>query len=125
MCLKKMNSYPEADLRIFFECIQKKIDQEKENLSSLLDSLESYYAELSCCADVMDRANLSFGVDSILAQICRTKKFLSDLERAKTRIKNRTYGVCQYTGELIPKERLLVNPVASCVVEVKRNPVAS
>lgn len=119
MCLKKLNYYPEADLQVFSSCVQQKIEQEKENLSGLLDSLESYRAELSCCADVMDRANLSFGVDSILAQICRTKKFLSDLERAKTRIKNKTYGVCQYTGQLIPKERLLVNPVASCIVEIK------
>ena len=106
MCLKKLNYYPEADLQVFSSCVQQKIEQEKENLSGLLDSLESYYAELSCCADVM-------------AQICRTKKFLSDLERAKTRIQNKTYGVCQYTGQLIPKERLLVNPVASCIVEIK------
>jgi len=113
-----MINYSDYDLQLFSQKIENRKKETEEILSGLLDTLESYRAELRC-SDVVDRANLSFGVDSILAQICRTKKFLSDLERAKTRIQNKTYGVCQYTGQLIPKERLLVNPVASCIVEIK------
>lgn len=114
-----MINYSDYDLQLFSQEIENRKKETEEILSGLLDTLESYRAELRC-SDVVDRACLSYNVDSTLAQICRTRRYLSDLERANSRIVNKTYGRCQYTGELIPKERLLVNPTASCIVEIKK-----
>ena len=41
------------------------------------------------------------------------------LEAALVRIENKTYGIDRITGELIPKQRLLVVPHATLSVESK------
>ena len=40
----------------------------------------------------------------------RTEKFITNLEHALIRIKNKTYGVCRKTGKLINKDRLRLVP---------------
>jgi PRTRC genetic system protein E len=45
--------------------------------------------------------------DEVKALIDRQQSFISELESALDRIKNKTYGICEETGELIPKEVLL------------------
>jgi len=49
----------------------------------------------------------------------RQQKFISHLEAALNRIKNKTYGVCRVTGKLIPKERLRAVPHATLSIEAK------
>ncbi len=49
----------------------------------------------------------------------RLQKFASQLEAARIRIKNGTYGICKDTGELIPKERLRAVPHTQQTVEAK------
>ena len=45
----------------------------------------------------------------------RMKKKIQETEDALLRIKNKTYGICKVTGELIPVGRLLKNPCAETV----------
>lgn len=49
----------------------------------------------------------------------RLQKFALQLEAARIRIKNGTYGICKDTGELIPKERLRAVPHTQQTVEAK------
>ena len=49
----------------------------------------------------------------------RQQKFIRDLRAALIRIENGTYGICQATGKLIPKERLMIVPHATMTVEAK------
>lgn len=49
----------------------------------------------------------------------RQQKFIRDLRAALIRIENGTYGICQATGKLIPKERLMIVPHATMTVEGK------
>ena len=49
----------------------------------------------------------------------RQQKFIRDLRAALIRIENGTYGICQATGKLIPKERLRIVPHATMTVEAK------
>ncbi len=51
--------------------------------------------------------------------ISRLTKFISYLEAAMVRIENKTYGICQATKTLIPKERLIAVPHASMCIEMK------
>ncbi len=49
----------------------------------------------------------------------RQEKFIRDLKNALIRIKNKTYGVCRVTGNLISKERLKAVPHATLSIEAK------
>ncbi|KXB85118.1 hypothetical protein HMPREF3034_00299 [Prevotella sp. DNF00663] len=49
----------------------------------------------------------------------RQQKFIKGLEAALIRIENKTYGIDRMTGELIPKERLLIVPHATLSVASK------
>ena len=49
----------------------------------------------------------------------RQQKFIIQLENAKARIKNGTYGICIDTGKLIPKERLRAVPHTMHSIEDK------
>lgn len=49
----------------------------------------------------------------------RQLKYITNLENALVRIKNRTYGICSVTGKLIPKERLIAVPHTTQSIEAK------
>jgi RNA polymerase-binding transcription factor DksA len=49
----------------------------------------------------------------------RQLKYITNLENALVRIKNRTYGICTVTGKLIPKERLIAVPHTTQSIEAK------
>ncbi|MEK7108241.1 MAG: TraR/DksA C4-type zinc finger protein [Patescibacteria group bacterium] len=46
-------------------------------------------------------------------------KELRDVEEALERMKKGTYGICKYTGEKIPEERLRIRPTSSASVAAK------
>ncbi len=49
----------------------------------------------------------------------RQLKYITNLENALVRIKNRTYGICTVTGKLISKERLIAVPHTTQSIEAK------
>jgi RNA polymerase-binding protein DksA len=53
------------------------------------------------------------------------EKSLADVDKALTRIKNGTYGICKYCGNPIAEKRLLARPTAnscvSCKTELQEN----
>ncbi len=46
----------------------------------------------------------------------QVKNHLRDIDEALTKMENGTYGICEKTGEPIPKERLKANPLAKTIV---------
>lgn len=46
-------------------------------------------------------------------------KELRDVEDALKRIEKNSYGICKYTGEKIPEERLRIRPTSSASVAAK------
>ena len=48
------------------------------------------------------------------------QKLLRNVERALERIENGTFGVCPHTGQRISDERLIANPLANTLMEVKK-----
>ena len=49
----------------------------------------------------------------------RQLKYITNLENALVRIRNRTYGICTVTGKLIPKDRLIAVPHTTQSIEAK------
>ena len=51
--------------------------------------------------------------------IARQQKYVSYLDRALERIKNKTYGICKVTGDPISRERLEAVPHTEISIEAK------
>lgn len=82
------NVYSDLDLREFEIKIGKKIIDAANGLKTLIESNSE-----------QDNSN-----------IIKQRKYIQSLEEALIRVKNKTYGICQKTGGLIEKERLLSIP---------------
>lgn len=114
--------YSDNELTEFREIILKKLYKAEKDLKEMDKSLTSTneniaQGEVKGLDDslvVEEQENINF-------LIIRQKKFVQHLEQALLRIKTKTYGVCIKTGQLIPKERLLLVPHTQHSVEAKQN----
>lgn len=88
----------------------KKILSRKDDNGT--DSTASGVRTLEDGADMRQKEQLS-------QSAARLQKFATQLEAARIRIKNGTYGVCKDTGKLIPEERLRAVPHTQQTVEAK------
>ncbi len=114
--------YSDEELAEFKALIEKKLKEAREGLEVYLEACEN------AGNDTMDTSptfkNLEEG-SQVLAkeenaqQAARLYKYIQNLESALLRIQNKTYGICQRTGKLIPKERLLSVPHATMCIEAK------
>ena len=122
---EERNRYSEAELKEFETIINDKLASAREELENIKNSLSRIYDNgtdntagnmklLEDGADTMEKENLS-------QLAARQQKFISQLDNAKARIKNGTYGVCIDTGKLISKERLRAVPHTRHSIEAKLN----
>ena len=68
----------------------------------------------------LEEGSLTQSKEELVAMANRQQKFITGLEAALVRIKNKTYGIDRITGELIPKERLRAVPHATLSVASKQ-----
>lgn len=116
--------YSAEDLAKFKEIILAKIACAQEDLEILngaykndrdngTDDTSPTFKALEEGSGTMSKeANVKFAI--------RQEKFISNLQNALLRIKNKTYGVCRVTGKLIQKERLKLVPHATLSIDAKR-----
>jgi PRTRC genetic system protein E len=97
--------YPDDDLRNFKTLISNKIDTANEELKYLkivlIDRNRGIRVE---DYEEMEPAEVEALID-------RKKSFINELESALDRVKKKTYGICEETKQLIPKEILLQSPI--------------
>ena len=120
---EEKNRYSEDELKEFEAIIDDKLASAREELENIKNSLSRINDNgtdntagnaklLEDGADTMEKENLS-------QLAARQQKFISQLENAKARIKNGTYGICIDTGKLISKERLRAVPHTRHSIEAK------
>ena len=121
---KEKNRYADAELEEFRAIIEKKLSEAKDDLLVLKGSLS--HKDDHGTNDTSRSFNMmEDGAETLMreenAQLAaRTEKFITNLEHALIRIKNKTYGVCRKTGKLINKDRLRLVPHATLSVEAKK-----
>ncbi len=112
--------YSDEELQEFENIINRKLEKSKKEL-------DFYLSQLSDMADNPDSKvkGLDDGIGTaeneqttILA--ARLKKYIQHLENAKIRIKNKVYGICRESGQLITKERLKAVPHATLSIKAKQ-----
>ena len=118
------NRYGDTELEEFRTIIAQKLEEAKEALEILKGSLshkdDHGTNDTGRSFNMMeDGAETSMREEN--AQLAsRTEKFITNLEHALVRIKNKTYGVCRKTGKLISKDRLKLVPHTTLSIEAKK-----
>jgi len=119
---KIVKRYSDEDLAEFEIMLTEKLDESRKQLADLKTQLQ----ELNNSGDenragTFDDGASNWQREHLSKLAARQQKFIRNLEYAMVRIKNKTYGVCSATGELISKERLRLVPHATKTVEGKHS----
>lgn len=111
----QITRYSDDELAEFQEIIEKKIAQTQEQLESLQGQIIEISENTSDehGGDWVDDSSINSDMEMLNNMAIRQRKYLQDLNNAMLRIRNKVYGVCVVTGELIDKRRLLAVPTTT------------
>ncbi|MEL6660256.1 MAG: TraR/DksA family transcriptional regulator [Bacteroidota bacterium] len=112
---EQITRYSDADLAEFQAIIEKKIEQTEQQLESLKDQIREISENTSDehGGDWVDDSSISSDIEMLNNMALRQQKYLRDLNNAMLRIRNKVYGICVVTRELIDKRRLLAVPTTT------------
>jgi len=122
---QKLNSpFSDLDLHLFKQLIIQKIEEANQEVDFLLDSINETRDSESSDFSSGQHHPADLGSNEAMIQlnyslIERTRKFISQLQRALQRIENGTYGICKVTGKPIAKGRLMAAPHTQHSIEAK------
>ncbi|CAN5176136.1 hypothetical protein BH09BAC3_BH09BAC3_00490 [soil metagenome] len=116
--------YSDDELIEFENLIKGKLEKSKEEFRILKETLNRNNDAGTDSTSGGNTKVLEDGAETAekenLSQLAaRQLKYITNLENALVRIKNRTYGICTVTGKLIPKERLIAVPHTTQSIEAK------
>jgi RNA polymerase-binding transcription factor DksA len=113
--------YSDVDLEEFRVLIEKKISKAEEELTfnrQQIDELnEGGFNQQG--GDLYEDTSLHSTLDMLNRMVMRDVQLIQNLNHALLRIRNKAYGICIVTGNLIDKKRLLAVPHATKSVEGK------
>ena len=116
--------YSDDELKEFETLIKGKLETAREEFRILKETLNRNNDAGTDSTSGGNTKVLEDGAETAekenLSQLAaRQLKYITNLENALVRIKNRTYGICTVTGKLIPKERLIAVPHTTQSIEAK------
>ncbi|MDR0295912.1 MAG: TraR/DksA C4-type zinc finger protein [Prevotellaceae bacterium] len=116
--------YSDVDLQMFKELILDKLAKAKQDYDLLISSVNHSGSndteDTSPTFKVLEEGASALSKEESGQLAMRQQKFIRSLESALIRIENKTYGICRETGNLIPKERLMLVPHATLSIEAKK-----
>jgi len=116
------NRYSDEELESFRQVIIKKYQEAKSELEDLrgqiVDLSESMESDFG--TDYIDDSSAVNELELMNNMAIRKRNYIQDLENAMIRVKNKTYGICSVTGELIDRKRLMAVPTTTKSVEGKK-----
>ncbi len=113
--------YSDTDLEEFRVLVEKKLETAVQELAYLQEQILEITENSGDDhgGDWMDDSSTNNDIEFLNNMAIRQRKYIQDLENALIRIKNKTYGICIVTGQLIEKRRLIAVPTATKSVEAK------
>lgn len=110
---KETIKYSNADLEEFKAVIDKRLARSEKQIRQLEEQLSDLYENASNGYDPDDNSSLDQEKDMLQTMLSRQQKHANDLRNALIRIHNKSYGICELTGTLIDKRRLLAVPTTT------------
>jgi RNA polymerase-binding transcription factor DksA len=120
--MSEKNKYSDADLEEFKALIEGKLAEARKDLELLTAAIShdnNGTDDTSPTFKMMEDGSDTLSREETSQLAVRQEKFINSLNNALIRIKNKTYGICRETGNLISKERLRVVPHATLSIEAK------
>jgi RNA polymerase-binding protein DksA len=111
--------YSDSVLQEFKRLIETKLEKAQNQVDQLREQLTDIFENSNEGYDPDDTSSLDQQKDMLQTRIHRAEKHMRDLENALIRIHNKSYGICQVTGQLIDKRRLLAVPTTTKSLEGK------
>ena len=114
--------YTDEELEEFRILIEEKLAVAKSDYEVLIERINGNGEDEDSHStyQTLEEGSETLSKESLLGECQRAQKFITGLQAALVRIKNKTYGVCRETGNLIPKERLRAVPHATLSIEAKQ-----
>jgi RNA polymerase-binding transcription factor DksA len=120
---KEKTRFSDEELNEFKEIITGKLEEAKEDLELLKNSLshkdDHGTDDTGRTFNMMEDGSETLSREEMAQLASRQEKFIQSLNNALVRIENKTYGICRVTGKLIQKERLRLVPHATLSIEAK------
>jgi len=112
--------YSDEDLAEFKKLIEQKIEDGHKNYKTYFEQIEKHTKTVFKKQGRDDEKEVA-AIERLKTMSARQEKHLQHLEEALTRIQDGDYGVCQETGKLISKERLIAMPNATLSLQAKKD----
>jgi len=113
----------DEDLRHFEDLLMQRrasaMDDVDRMRATLQDAREQSENDTAYSFHMADAGTDAMEREKLYLMIARQQKYVSYLDRALERIKNKTYGICKITGNPISKERLEAVPHTEISIEAK------
>ncbi len=111
---KKKTKYTKAELKIFEANILKKIAEVNDSIEGVRSNTKQTNSVfMNERSEDFNEGTEAHEVEKNFLLMSRESDYLVNLEKALQRIKDGTYGICEISGELISKERLMEVPNAT------------
>lgn len=116
---RKKTSYTDRELKVFKKVIDEKLESARIEFEKLQLEIKDYNAQGNSKIMTFDDGAGTMQKEQLNNLASRQVQFIKHLENALIRIKNKTYGICRVTGDLIKKERLMAVPHATLSIGAK------
>lgn len=112
--------YSESELEEFDKLLDEKIQKANHELSYYLAQIQELADADATKLRGLDDATGAIESERLQNMAARQNKLIKHLDHAKMRVKNKVYGICRETGDLISKERLKAVPHATLSIKAKQ-----
>jgi len=116
---RKKTRYTERELKEFDKLLDGKLAQAEEQLKFYVQQISEIADNQDSKLKGIDDGSSTVQNERLYTMAARQRKHIQHLRNAKLRIKNKVFGVCRVTGNLISKERLKAVPHATLSIEAK------
>ncbi len=108
------------EFRVLVEAKRASAVAEIDDMRAQLDDTREHDSDTAYSLHMADAGTDAMEMEKLYLMIARQQKYVGYLDRALSRIENKTYGICKVTGEPIAKERLLAVPHTEISIEAKK-----
>ncbi len=119
--MSNTNRYSDEELALFKIHIEQKLEKASNDLNFLLGQIENITESRGNEGDRMDETSSNSDMEMLYTMVNRHRHHIQDLENALIRIRQKTYGICIITDELIDKRRLMAVPTTTKSLAAKND----
>lgn len=119
--MQQKGRYSDEELAEFKVLVENKLVKAQRQLDLLQKQIQetAENSDDDFGTDWIDDCNVHTQLEMLSDMASRQRKYINNLENALLRIKNKSYGICEVSGELIDKRRLIAVPTTTKSLDAK------